>query len=95
LHPPDYLIPIWRQMPGNSGVFTIGLDPREAEFVLERGWALLDGVRYRASTEGCDPNLQGDGRIMVRCDMPEQQPVAELDTLDRWGRLRRMLRLAA
>ena len=74
--PDDYLIPIWRAKPAHaSGVFTVGLDPREAEFVLARGWATLDGIRYRVTDDGCDPNIQGDGRRMVRCDCPAEQPL--------------------
>ncbi len=72
--PDDYLEPVWRCKPAHgSMVFTVGLDPREAEFVLRRGWARLDGIRYRVSSDGCDPNLQSDGRVMVRCDCPSEQ----------------------
>ena len=71
--PDDYLLPIWRLTPNHGrGIFTVGLDPREAEFVLERGWATLDGVRYRVNLEGCDGTLQGDGRVMVRCEVIDE-----------------------
>lgn len=70
--PTDLLSPIWRCEPNHgSGVFTIGLDPREARVVLERGWASLDGVRYRASLKGCSGDVDGDGRVMVRCDIDD------------------------
>ncbi len=74
--PDDYLEPVWRARPATlhgAGVFTVGLDPREAAFVLDRGWVNVDGVRYRATSEGCDPNVQGDGRVMVRCDHPDRE----------------------
>lgn len=66
--PDDYLLPIWRARPAaqGTGVFTVGLDPREAAYVLERGWATIDGARYRITLEGCDGQLQRDGRIQVR-----------------------------
>lgn len=86
--PDDYLIPIWRCQPNHgSGTFTIALDPREAAFVLERGWAKLDGIRYRTNTEGCDPNVQSDGRIMIRCEIASpadaQMLFQEAETLRR------------
>lgn len=88
------LCPVWRNQPAHeSGVFTIGLDPLEAAFVLERGWATLDGVRYRVSLDGCDGAVDGDGRIMVRCDAPEGPAVAPPDQLDRWGGLRKVVQL--
>jgi hypothetical protein len=89
--PSDHLRPIFRQRPGNGGVFTIALDPREAEFVLERGWATLDGVRYKASTDGCGDELDWDGRRMIRCDGPPLTTANEGDATDRW--IRRALRI--
>lgn len=59
----DYLKPILRGGPGNNGVMAVGLDPREAKFVLDRGYALIDGERWKA--QGF-PGIQGDGRIFVR-----------------------------
>lgn len=77
---PPELTPIWRCEPNHgSGVFTIGLDPREAEFVLARGWATLDGVRYRCSLKGCTGNIDGDGRVMVRCEIDDMDAAKLLD----------------
>jgi hypothetical protein len=53
-------------------VFTIALDPGEATFVLARGWATLDSVRYRVSLEGCSGRVDGDGRVMVRCTIIDE-----------------------
>lgn len=64
------LRPVFRCEPSmDRGVFTIALDPREADVLLERGWATLDGVRYRVSLKGWDGTTQGDGRVTVRCDL--------------------------
>lgn len=72
--PTDLLSPIWRCEPNHgSGVFTIALDPREAKVVLERGWATLDGVRYRSSLKGCTGAVDGDERVMIRCEIDEHQ----------------------
>lgn len=72
--PSDHLKPIWRCTPNHSsGIFTIALDPREAAFVLERGWATLDDIRYKVTLEGCDGKVQGDGRIMVRCNVADAE----------------------
>ena len=94
--PSDHLRPVFRQRPGNGGVFTIALDPREAEFVLARGWAILDGVQYRASLDGCGGGeVEMDGRVMVRCDAGWDTFANGSDPTDKWtGRLLRMLRAA-
>lgn len=66
--------PVWRCEPNHgSGVFTIALDPVEAQFVLERGWATLDGVRYRVNQNGCPSVVCGDGRVMVRCEIDDRE----------------------
>lgn len=66
------LRPVWRCEPNHgSGVFTIALDPRESAFVLDRGWATLDGVRYRVSLKGCSGIVDRDGRVMVRCEIAD------------------------
>jgi hypothetical protein len=71
--PEDLLSPIWRCEPNHgSGTFTIGLDPREAAVVLGRGWATLDGIRYRTNLEGCTGNVDGDGRVMIRCEIDDR-----------------------
>ena len=57
--PDDYQRPIWRCYMNGTGVGALALDPREAEFVLERGWAVLDGKRYRVSLEGWDGKPAG------------------------------------
>jgi hypothetical protein len=70
----ERLDPIWRCLPNHgSGVFTLGLDPFEAAFVLTRGYGILDGVRYKASLSGCDGRVQSDGRIMVRFDVCDEE----------------------
>ena len=66
--PPDHLTPIWRGYLNGTGVGTLGLDPREAAFVLQRGWAVLDDVRYRVSLKGFDGTLDKDGRVTVRLE---------------------------
>ncbi len=55
----------------DRGVFTIALDPREAGFCLERGWATLDAARYRVSLKGWTGVVEGDGRVTVRCELDE------------------------
>lgn len=65
--PPDHLRPIWRGFPNGNGVGTIGLDPREAEFVLENGCS-FDGVRYRATLDGWTGTPDRDGRVTVRIE---------------------------
>lgn len=64
--PDDYLIPVWRheiETVGRPGA--IGLDPREALFVLYHG-ATINGHRYEASLDGWGPLPQMDGRVTVR-----------------------------
>ena len=51
-----------------TGVGALALDPREAEFVLERGWALLDGERYRVSIKGLDGKPDKLGMVTVRLE---------------------------
>ena len=96
--PSDHLRPIFRQRPGNGGVFTIALDPREAAFVLGRGWATLDGVRYHVSLDGCDGVVDMDGRVMIRCDGPAVTDANLADPTDWWihwaTRIRRHIRAA-
>lgn len=60
------LSPIWRCYPNGTGVSAIALDPVEAKLVLERGWALLDGERYRVIP--ITTSVEGDGRIPVRLE---------------------------
>lgn len=61
-----HLTPIWRHQPNHgSGIFVMGLDPRDACYVLANG-AKVDGKTYRVSFEGCDGKVQGDGRVAVR-----------------------------
>lgn len=54
-------------------MFTVALDPREAEFVLARGWGRVDGVRWRVSLEGWTGKVENDGRVTVRCDNPSEE----------------------
>jgi hypothetical protein len=63
--PADHLSPIWRRMPTVTGVASMALDPREAEFVVGRGWAVLDGEKWRA-TLAWDGIVESDGRVDVR-----------------------------
>lgn len=63
--PADHLCPIWRREATLNGVASIALDPREAEFVLERGFALLDGEVWTTSLDW-DGIVEGDGRVAVR-----------------------------
>jgi hypothetical protein len=63
--PVDHLSPIWRRMPTVTGVASMALDPREAEFVVGRGWAVLDGEKWRA-TLAWDGIVESDGRVDVR-----------------------------
>jgi hypothetical protein len=90
--PGERLRPVWRHQPGNSGTFVMALDPAEAEFVLARGWAILDGVQYRTSLYGWDGEVEQDGRVSVRCDGPERPDVVSADPTDRWS-LRGLLRV--
>lgn len=62
----EYLRPIWRCEPNGNGVGAIALDPREAKFVSERGFALLDGQPWRVSLEGWAGGPEQDGRVGVR-----------------------------
>ena len=60
------LSPIWRCVPNGTGVGAVALDPDEAAFVLERGYAVIDGERWR-----CIPIsdvVEGDGRVPVRIE---------------------------
>lgn len=76
--PTEYLKPLWRYEPGRKGPFSIGLDPREACFVIANG-ATLDGVRYRCSFNGWGGTVDLDGRVTVRCDPVE---LAEIEFVD-------------
>lgn len=60
------LRPIWRCLPNGNGVGALALDPEEAAFVLERGFALLDGERWRVNLDGSDTHADLEGRILVR-----------------------------
>lgn len=77
--PPEYLRPLWRLEPGRPGPFAIGLDPREACYVIANG-ATLDGIRYRCSFDGWDGTVDQDGRITVRCDPLEEYAIAYIDS---------------
>jgi hypothetical protein len=66
--PDDHLRPIWRGYLNGTGVGTIGLDPREAAWVLVHG-ADLDGKRFRASLKGWDGVPDKDGRVTVRLEI--------------------------
>lgn len=79
-----HLPPVFRCEPSiDRGVFTVALDPSEASYVLERGWATLDGVRYRVSLYGWDGAVEGDGRVGVRCDIDEPECVSHREALRR------------
>lgn len=81
--PDDYLVPITRLSPSHrSNVMTVALDPREAAFVLDRGWATIDGVRWRVTLNGWDGLPQSDGRVVVRLDLPAEEP---LRLPEQWG----------
>ena len=65
--PADHLAPLWRLQPNHERhVFVLALDPREAGFVLGRGWATLDGERYLPSLDGWDGMIGKDGRVSLR-----------------------------
>jgi hypothetical protein len=74
--PADHLCPIWRREPAVNGVGSIALDPREARFVLERGWALLDGEKWTTSLDW-DGIVEGDGRVSVRITRVVQSDLLE------------------
>jgi hypothetical protein len=60
---------LWRLEPAHgTGVAVIALDPDEARFVLERGYGLLDGERWRASLDGWHGRPDMDGRVSVRLE---------------------------
>lgn len=63
--PADHLCPLWRREATTNGVASIALDPREASFVLERGFALLDGEVWKTSLDW-GGIVEGDGRVSVR-----------------------------
>jgi hypothetical protein len=65
LLPADHLYPIWRRVPTATGIASVALDPREAQVVVERGWAMLDGAKWWASL-AWDGIVEGDGRVDVR-----------------------------
>ena len=65
--PDDYLVPVWRGVPNGNGIGTIGLDPREAEYVLAHG-CMIDGEPWRARSGGFSREPQGDGRVTVRLE---------------------------
>lgn len=92
-----HLPPVYRFAPNNSGIFCVGLDPREAAAVLNQGYARLDGLLYRVTAEGWPDDLDLDGRRTVRCEAAMSlPPLIEADPTDRWGltRLLRLLRAA-
>lgn len=64
--PSDHIPAVWRGLPNHTtGICAIALDPREARFVLDRGWGTVDGERYTTSQpEGWAIDM--DGRVMVR-----------------------------
>jgi hypothetical protein len=70
----------------------MALDPREAEFVLARGYAILDGARWNVSTEGWGDDLDDEGRLTIRGYRAEPPTVTSADPTDRWS-LQRILRL--
>lgn len=70
LCPPDHLRMIWRREAVNGGV--IALDPREADFVVDRGWGMLDGYRCRCSYEG-PREVELDGRVSVRIEVDDPE----------------------
>lgn len=77
-----YLRPIYRCEPTpGKGVFVVALDPREAWFVLDRGWATLDGVRYRCNQDGWDADLDMEGRMTVRCEIDVRGCLTHADAL--------------
>ena len=62
---------IWRCVPNGTGVGALALDPVEADFLLDRGWLLLENSRWAVSLDGWDGNRDQDGRVSVRimrCD---------------------------
>lgn len=63
--PADYVVPIWRANPNGTGVGTIALDPREADYVLEHG-CTIDGEAWAASRGAWGPEPQTDGRVTIR-----------------------------
>lgn len=62
--PADLLKPLWRGLMNGTGHATIGLDPREARFVVEHG-CTFNGERYQARYEW-HGETDLDGRITVR-----------------------------
>lgn len=78
----NYLAPIWRLRPDRPGPCAIGLDPREACFVVANG-ARIDGIDYTATFAGWDGILQPDGRVTVRLDPIEAETRAFIDASGR------------
>lgn len=70
--PGDHLAPVWRLRPDRPGPCAVGLDPREACFVLANG-AVVDGIAYTASFRGWDGITEEDGRVTVRLDPVEAE----------------------
>ena len=69
----------------DRGVITIALDPREAAFCLNRGWATLDDIVYRVSLKGWTGALEGDGRVTVRCEIDVHECLTHREGLLRLG----------
>lgn len=67
-HIPAMFIP-FQPEPGTEQ-FYADLDPREACFVVARGYANLDGVRYSTVL---DDGLTLNGRVRVKCVKAMQQ----------------------
>lgn len=65
--PHDHLPPLWRREPNGTGVGSIALDPREAEYVVGRGWAKLNGELFKVLYDW-DAIVEGDGRVSVRIE---------------------------
>ena len=63
--PTDYLLPLWRGVPNGTGVGTVAVDPREAEFVLAHGLK-IDGDHWRVVRGGFPALPGGDGRVTLR-----------------------------
>lgn len=80
--PSDYLAPVWRLRPDRPGPCALGLDPREACFVVANG-ATIDGINYTATFAGWDGILQPDGRVTVRLDPVELEARTYTDVTGR------------
>lgn len=77
-----YLPPVWRLRPDRPGPCALGLDPREACYVVANG-ATIDGVDYECSFTGWGGTVDSDGRVSVRMDPVELEARTYVDVTGR------------